>query len=521
MRTAKIVCSIGARGSTMLARGPQGWRSSSDTPQRYRCAVVTDLIDESYLSLDVPKLGASDRHGFIEMQLQNRFPDTALRASLPYRSKQHPGRVMLTGVGNAQAEQTITALAESPAELLGVWSLPTLLMGSLSKHIRKLPMAFIAMLPTPDGLRVLVVLDGVPVLTRLLPLSNTGRQNQDVVATRRYLEDGRLIERGAPLALLALDCPADQVNALAESGFKPISAPWRPPRQGTEYDRLLDLAFDSLPGQLAPNRLRERFRLRMVHKVLVASTAAGVSVAAFAALQNGQKALDTWSQISSVKAEADKHKAEAERANLELKQLGVDAELLLAARKVQAEALGPAPDPFPALQQVSRLAASLPEWRLTRLEWQRTPLREACRQGPAPGDTSAGSGPGSTLPSPSAVQGAGPATASPMAAASPAAMPGAGTPDGASPPERVTDILEMKLSFEAPESDSPLAGTRRRDQLVKQIKAWKQAELRRGGEKSDATTTLSGAARKSTEQQKKLETQQFCLALRDPGTKTP
>jgi hypothetical protein len=366
MATVRAICSIGARGATTLVRTTGGWQAGTPPQPRHRCAVVTDLIDESFLPLDVPALGRADRQGFVDLQLRNRFPDTPLRTTLPYRSKSNPGRIMLTGVANAQAELAIQELADSPAELVGVWSLPTLLMGALAKHLRKLPPAFLTMLPTPNGLRLLVVLDGQLVLTRLLPLQNPGRQNQDVVATQRYLEDGRLIPRGSPLALLPLDCPADQVQALAETGFKVIASPWRPKRGASEHDRLLDLAFQSPPGQLGTLRLRERYRLHVVRRAMVAGTGAGICMAAMGALQMGQQSYDTWYRIDEARQSAEGFKRQAARTREEFQLLGVDSDALLIARKVQAEALGPGPEILPALQQVARVVADLPDWKLDR-----------------------------------------------------------------------------------------------------------------------------------------------------------
>jgi hypothetical protein len=488
----KILCTIGASGTRTLVRHAQGWRPGQ-APPRQRRSVITNLIDESYVAVELPKLRGADRRSFIELQLQQRFADTPLRAVLPFKAAANKDRIVLTGMGNGQAEEEIRAMAQAGVEIMGVWSLPTLLMDALGKFPRKLPRALLASLPTPDGLRLLFVLEGQPTLTRLLPASLTPEQeNQEIITTRRYLEDSRTIERGAPLALMALDAVPGQADALARVGFKPMAPPWGVPRNGSQLDRLLDMSLHAAPGQLAPHSLRERFRVRKLRTLMVAMTAGCVGVAALAGVHSAQGAVSAWQRMDQLKKATAQQRALIAQHNLALESKGVDAELLRAARRLGAEELGPTRLPAQALQHTAETLSTQPEFQLERLAWRRVLPAQACTQEVATG------------------------AAAPDATADPSAAP----PPGASRPPSAQAGLEVRLDLRVSKTDSPVAAAKQRRQLAEALRAWPDTLLLRGGDLSDTAAVLrSGVAGGPDGSQ--TDTLAFCLAMLEPARRAP
>lgn len=505
MAAPKILCVISASGTRTLVRQKSGWQPG-EAPPRKRRSVITNLIDESYVAVDLPKLRGADRRSFIDLQLQQRFADTLLRAVLPFKAPQSKDRLVLTGIGNAQAEGEIRAMADAGVEIMGVWSLPTLLMDALGKSPRKLPRALLASLPTPDGLRLLFVLDGQPTLTRLLPAGLSAEQeNQEIVTTRRYLEDSRTIERGSPLALLALDAPASQVEALARAGFKPMAPPWGVPREGTQLDRLLDMSLHAAPGQLAPNSLRERFRVRKMRTLLVSITAGCVGVAALAGVHSARGTVGTWQRMGELDTATQQQRALIEQHTQALQSKGVDAELLRVARRLGAEELTPSTLPALALQRVADTLAARPELSLERLAWRRTKPSQACAK----------SGPGGDEPATQAA--AGP---DPLAVAAAGAAPAAA--GQAAPPPASAAGLEVRLGLRVAKTDSPVAASRQRMQLAEALRAWPDTQLLRGGDLADAAAVLSGGPGGSgREGASDTQTIEFCLAMSEPPRKLP
>jgi hypothetical protein len=500
----KILCSISASGTRTLVRHKSGWQPG-EAPARQRRSVITNLIDESYVAVDLPKLRGADRRSFIDLQLQQRFAETPLRAVLPFKATANKDRIVLTGMGNSQAEEEIRAMAEAGVEIMGVWSLPTLLMDALGDHARKLPRALLASLPTPDGLRLLFVLDGQPTLTRLLPASLSAEQeNQEIITTRRYLEDSRTIERGSPLALLALDAPAGQVEALARVGFKPIAPPWGVPRQGTQLDRLLDMSLHAAPGQLAPNTLRERFRVRKMRTLLVAATAGCVGLAALAGVHSAQGTVSTWQRMDQIRKGTQEQRALIAQHNQALESKGVDAELLRVARRLGAEELAPSELPTQALQRVAETLSTRPDLQLERLVWRRTLPAQACTKGGAGGAAEAPA--------------MGAAAPDPLLAATAAAAP---APGSANAPAAVASAgLEVRLDLRVPKTDSPVAAAQQRLQLANAMRAWPNTQLLRGGDLTDNVPVLRGGGN-GAEGAGNTDTIEFCLAMSEPAQKLP
>ena len=140
MSARDVIYLITSTGATTLTRQANGWLPGT-APARARWHVVTNLIDEAFLPMDDPALRGADRRGFVELQLASRFPDSAYRAALPFRSRDRAvkSKLVLAGLGTGQAEKLIQQLVDRGEIVVGVWTLPVLLMCLLERARFKLP----------------------------------------------------------------------------------------------------------------------------------------------------------------------------------------------------------------------------------------------------------------------------------------------------------------------------------------------------------------------------------------------
>ena len=223
--------------------------------------------------------------------------------------------------------------------------------------------------------------------------------------------------------------------------------------------------------------MRERFRVRKLRTAMVAVTAGCVGMAALAGMHTAQGTVAHWARMGQMDDAVQTQRGLIQTHTQALDGLGVDAGLLLTARRLQEQELRASALAPRALQLLAQTLQAAPGAPLESLAWQRRMLDTACT-----GQDSAGS----EAP-------AGAALPDPTASATPQPLPGGTEPAAATP--RLG--LEVRLAFQAPPADSPLAATQWRRRLAEQLAAWPDARLLRGAEAADANQTLSSGPRTS------------------------
>ena len=508
LRTPRVICLVGS-SETLTLSWQRGRWESAEVPDSAPRAVVSNLIDESFLPIEVPALRRADRASFIEVQLQGRFSQSPLRGALPYKSRAHPRRLVATGLSNAALDQTLQELLAREVPVTGVWSLSTLLMHRVAQAGRKLPASILVSLATPQGLRLLFVHDGQPLLSRLLPPQQDGDQlSRQLIATRRYLEDNRLAERQAPIPLLALDAPPGWAEPLVELGFHPLPSPWPLADPPDGLNRVLDLAHRRPAGQLAPGFVREFHQVRQIKRGLSGVTALGLAAAVIAA---GHLA----TQLQGKRLTAQHHattmsalQAQLRRTQADMATATLDVDLLLAAQRLQADELSlqlPLRDQLYTLAGVLQDTPELSDLRLQALGWSRVPALSACKAGSdAAGEDAA---------APSAAMGAAlglPAGSGPPAEAG--ALPGltAGTPATGAAADSPAAVMELRLSVAPPATDSPVLATRHRRILEDRLRAWPAAQVRTGLADASGPLVLSSSRGAGNPERSTLD---YCLTV--------
>lgn len=75
------VLHISAAGPVWWEKTAAGWGSASG-PGQGPVWVVTDLAEEAFVEINVPRIFGADRVSYIQRQLASKFPETVFRLAL-------------------------------------------------------------------------------------------------------------------------------------------------------------------------------------------------------------------------------------------------------------------------------------------------------------------------------------------------------------------------------------------------------------------------------------------------------
>ena len=369
------VLHISAAGNVWWGKKASGWEVLPE-PNEGPVWVVTDLTEESFVEITVPRVFGRDRSNFVERQLGNRFPETRFRAALAPR---HTGSLMdrlapptqvLTAV--EPADRINTALENLAVPLAGVWSTSMLLARLGSKP--RMPANLLIVLSQPSGIRIVFLKERAPVLTRLVAAVDTAAdQAVEILRTMRHLENTRLIERGSQrFSALLLGVSEELAPLLAKDRLDELDpSTMRKATPGQDWQKvLLDLTCQSPPGQMAPMVLRESYLARQLGRaarVVGALCLVGTVAAVVGNVGTIARDHQARTQLVVTAGETDGKMNEVDTA---IQGFGVAPELLRQALAVDNEEVTNAPDMAADWQALSRTISSVPGARLKNLQWR-------------------------------------------------------------------------------------------------------------------------------------------------------
>ena len=506
MADPNAILYLSSKTARILVRSKGGWHEGV-APEGALWHLVTNLIDEQFVRVDIPPLGSVDRKSFLEAQLVGQLAGSAYRTILSYPSAGDQKRCVLTGVGGGQVDRAIQDLEKVDAKIVGLWSLPTLLMNELIRSRRSLPPTFLTMLPTTEGMRLVFVSGWQPTLTRLLPPGiSTERLSEEISLTRRYLEDGKSIEPDFALPLLFMGGDYAGAEDLNSQGFKVLHSPWKSAADSDPTDLLLNAMLHKPEGQLAPLELRKAYVATKLKKAIIGVTAALVGMGFILGGSLAQATANKFKQIGLTQLAIDQLRSQSADLTSSLERSrSFEATGLAAASLLQGE-LVPQDSVLPALNGLSIALQGHPSILLSALDWRYVESGLACSaEKPGLVETS------SAQQSMSAAFDASGADAG--------AVP-AGDPSGAAAPR----VLELTAVFRVPELDSPLLAGRQQQALRESLekRGGFRPQLQSGAAKPDAALTGGGTqaagAKSSDESGADLS---YCLTMANQGSGHP
>ncbi|MBP9712330.1 MAG: hypothetical protein KBD60_01400 [Sterolibacterium sp.] len=394
MAATTTLLHLTSAGAQRWQRTRQGWQAlPADTPidPLNPLWVVTDLAEESFVDIEIPRLYGRDRGDLIERQLATRFPDTLYRTRLNLAhspglaERMAPTRHTLFGLGGADKIDALfdaNTDSHTGADTLPIAALcPTsLLLTHLGRH-KSLPADLFIILPSPQALRIVVLKNRLPVLTRLVTVAaDAAQQAEEIIRTHRYLENTRVLVRGAPPPpTLILGDRTAYSAPLAAARFELIAPPppWSSQPPADWRFPLFDLAVQKQPfGQLAPIRRRTVYFTQTLRRLAYRATLASLLTGAVAAgfnvdelfthLNEKSQNQHTTEQMNQQLAELEQHSA----------RFGVSHDFMQRALALQQNEITDAPAFDRQLRQIAH-ALDDPDTarniRLSHLEWRLLP----------------------------------------------------------------------------------------------------------------------------------------------------
>jgi len=366
----------------LSSSGVQYWCKSGNTWQAQDSAgagpvcLLSNLPEEGFEEIKIPRIFGSDRNNFIRRQLASRFLDTPytslLKTPVTGGLMDHlaPPRQIAFGL---EAAQRINAAlgALGPVPIEGVWA-TSLLLAQVANH-KSLPPDLFVVFPDVDALRIVFVKQHVPVLTRLIP---TVVQAPDVAAeitrTVRYLENNRVLERSSePRNVLLLGNPPEIDLWLKNENLKRLTAP--PPWHKTEpvdwRFALFDRVVAAPAGQLAPLSWRSRFVANRLRAPVYVASGLCLLLAVVVAADNLNQIATDYSNKQDIELRNRSHETQINEINLKIAGFGVSADEVRQAVMLEQTELANAPSLSSHLQLLSETISSFGSFRLVDLDW--------------------------------------------------------------------------------------------------------------------------------------------------------
>ncbi len=329
----KLLLHITQAGAQLWQKGRDGWQLQQGDAQG-PVWVLTDLAEEGFSEIQVPRLFGRDRQTFLARQLANRFPDTPYCGLLPTAPS---GSLMeriapprQTAQGLDAPKRLDAALAALTGPLAGVW-LTSMLLATIGSKKGMPPELFVA-LPSPDGLRLVVLKNRVPVLTRWIPgVTEPRTLASEMVRTVRHLENTRVLDRSAkPRSVLILGDSAGLAELLAPDNVYLLDPPaaWSKVAPGEWHFALFDLVIASPVGQVAPMAQRTDFVASRLSKIAYGVAALSVALAVWLGVNATRDMLTAQSSQQQLQSRVDTQQAEIGAVEERLTKFGVSADLV-------------------------------------------------------------------------------------------------------------------------------------------------------------------------------------------------
>ncbi len=389
----KTILYLGPNGHQWWGRDRHGWHQLNGETEN-PIWVITDLAEESFAEVEVPRLFGRDRTAFIERQLANRFPDTPYRSVLPSHGGSLYERLAprrQTFIGVAATGRLHAELDAIEAPIAGVWPI-SFLLASFCRN-RHLPPELLVVLPRPDALRIVFIKNRTPLLTRLAPTPDEpAAQLEEISRTQRYLENTRLMQRGDHACPVLLLGNPDSFAGLPASALHLISPPppWDAEAPTDWRFPLFQLALRSPPGQVAPLARRSDFVADQLRKGALAASAVGLVGGIAAASGNVSSIFDTLQQRTTVAATNQTLSARLAEVEQRIAGVGVAPEAVQRAIALDQEEIVSAPMLEPHLRFVADTLKKSPGLRLKHFEWHLLAASEKPCAKAAPADPAQG-----------------------------------------------------------------------------------------------------------------------------------
>ncbi len=376
MKTVLFIDSTSAR---YFRREQDLWQHIDKPGAQDKLYVIANLPEETLDTIQLPVLFGSDRSHFLERHLASAFPHSQYRAAPVISGNMFKiSSVSLTGLSTAEA--VTKELDKLTFPIAGVWGISML----LTLLVRRLALNNVILaMPSAHFLRILVIKDGIPVITRCIHRYGDDKEHDsdvnEIRRTRQHLENRHLFEHETIPPVLYLGDPAPVAEQL--SGLLPLPDALSPRGDASYLHPLFEEVLSSPRGQLAPLQLRARHLGENVRHAAYA----GCALSLLAVILFGQKDFRTLSSLHERESAllTDLQHATRVQENLagSISASGTDPALVRQAARFSAMEMETAPTPESIFQFVATTIADLPQVRIKSLTFRNPKPGERYCQG--------------------------------------------------------------------------------------------------------------------------------------------
>lgn len=370
----KTVMLINSSGAHYFRRNDGAWQHIEQPERNDKLWVIANLPEETLEPIEMPLLFGPDRSHFLERRLAAAFMHSQYRAApLISGGLLKPGTAVLTGLTTAEAVSS--RLDKLELSVAGVWGMSML----LTLMTRRLGINSVMLaLPSVHYLRILVIKDGIPVLTRCIHRysEDSDRENDgdtnEILRTRQHLENRRIVEHDALPPVLYLGDTTLVGAHLTAAGVAllPLPGALSPGGDAEFLHPLFEYVITSPRGQLAPLQLRARHLTENIRRAAYAGCAMSLLIAMVFGQQDLRKLIDLHRQKSTLNIELQQASNERERLEGRISASGTDPALVRHATKFASLEMDAAPTPASILKFTAGAIADLPQVRIKNLTFR-------------------------------------------------------------------------------------------------------------------------------------------------------
>ncbi|MFA6971574.1 MAG: hypothetical protein WC208_09255 [Gallionella sp.] len=370
----KTVLLISPSGTRYFQRVNGVWQLIEKPAPTDKLWVIANLPEETLEAFNFPLLFGRDRSNFLERRLVAAFPRSQYRAAAIISGNWFkPGTAVLTGLTSAEA--VTSRLDKLSIPIAGVWGISTL----LTLMARRLAINNVLLaIPSEHYLRILVIREGIPVLTRCVRRyseDNSSDNNSDaneILRTRQHLENRRMFEHDAMPPILYMGDATSVSPHLDLAGLTllPLPDALLAKADAAYLHPLFEQVISSPHGQLAPLQLRARHLAENVRQ----ASYAGIALSLLAVVLFGQEdfraLIDLQGHEKTLNTNLQQTIRERDLLAARISATGTDPALLRQATTFAALKMDAAPTPESILRFTAAAIADLPQVRIKSLTFR-------------------------------------------------------------------------------------------------------------------------------------------------------
>lgn len=370
----KTVLFINSSGARYFRRVNRIWQLIDQPERKDKLWVIANLPEETLEAFKLPLLYGRDRSNFLERHLVSAFPRSSYRAA-PLLSGNlfKPGTAVLTGLTTAEAVTSCLDKLDIP--VAGVWGMSML----LALMARRLALRDVMLaMPSVHYLRILVIKEGIPVLTRCIHRyheDNNAENDSDtneILRTRQHLENHRIFEHNAAPPVLYLGDASAVTDHLTRAGLTllPVPGAFLPDGEAGYLHPLFEYVISSPRGQLAPLQLRARHLAENIRRTAHIGMAASLLSVVLFGQDDFRALIALHGKDSSLRADLQLAESESQRLEDHISASGLDPALVRQATRFAALEMEAAPAPEAIFQLAAAAIADLPQVRIKSLSFR-------------------------------------------------------------------------------------------------------------------------------------------------------